>query len=509
MALAGAGWDKKQLQRESQNIGHFVGIDKDDWMYIGGQVSDVSGGFGASAAANSITSNRFSYSLNLKGASMTIDTACSSSLVCLHVSKLHLRNQDFDPMPACIVNGCNLMLSVGPFIGCCGANMLSHEGRCFTFNDTADGYARGELCSAIAIRRKPYTEGGMACVAGTQANQDGRSASMTAPNGPAQERCIQAVLRETGLSPAEIDCLECHGTGTALGDPIEVGSVRKVMASAPRTEPAIVTSSKSNIGHGEGGAGLAGFIKCCEQVMHTEGCSNVHLRTLNPHLDVEGFPCHMLTEKILMREDSAYNGVSSFGFGGTNGHGEAWGKNIETSRGCGQQDAYSAFNKKLRLAPPAEITMNGDDVEDWETTGMPAVIEQGVKYQVLLDEDGIATWEEVHEEEPDYGDEFYVIGTHNEWEPDALDRHPSINGLWTGSITLSATGEECVQIQADADRMKTYHPTMRATLKSTEIKGPEEVSQDFCWVIRGSPGETLEVEWFQQGKTMSINWMRR
>merc|ERR1719336_3444573 len=141
---------------------------------------NMSGAAGAANAANAITSNRFSYSLNLKGASMTIDTACSSSLVCTHVSKLHLRFKDFDPMPASIVNGLNLMLFPGPFVGCCSAGMLSHEGRSFTFNATADGYARGEACGALCFKIKQYTSDGKiyACLAGSQANQDGKSASL-------------------------------------------------------------------------------------------------------------------------------------------------------------------------------------------------------------------------------------------------------------------------------------------------------------------------------------------
>merc|ERR1719507_1926579 len=102
---------------------------------------DMRGTCGAASSANSITSNRFSYSLNLKGASMTIDTACSSSLVATHVSKLHLRFKDNEKMPAAVVNGINMMLFPGPFVGCCQAGMLSHQGRCFTFNSTADGYA--------------------------------------------------------------------------------------------------------------------------------------------------------------------------------------------------------------------------------------------------------------------------------------------------------------------------------------------------------------------------------
>merc|ERR1719336_2521028 len=133
-------------------------------MASAGLLNIGGGGHGAAAASNSITSNRFSYSLNLRGANMTIDTACSSSLVCTHVSKLHLRFKDFEPMPASIVNGLNLMLYSGPFVGCCAAGMLSHEGRSFTFNATADGYARGELCGAICYKLKQYNnETGSIC----------------------------------------------------------------------------------------------------------------------------------------------------------------------------------------------------------------------------------------------------------------------------------------------------------------------------------------------------------
>merc|ERR1719254_247794 len=384
------------MSRESQHIGHFVGIDKDDCMCMSSSgMLDTQGAAGAASAANAITSNRFSYSLNLKGASMTIDTACSSSLVCTHVSKLHLRFKDYDPMPGSIVNGLNLMLYPGPFVGCCGAGMLSHVGRSFTFNTSADGYARGEACGAAMFKLKTYKPDGniFGCLAGSQANQDGRSASLTAPNGPAQEKCFRAVLKECALTPTEIDCFECHGTGTSLGDPIEVGSFRKVMSVTPRTQPMVITSSKSNIAHGEGGAGLAGFFKCCMQVMHCEAASNVHLKAKNPHLDLDGFPCQVLSEVTTMRDDAAYSGVSSFGFGGTNAHAEAWGANICTSRGTANQDPQVIFQRKLAAAPPAEITMNGDDVWEWDTTGLDPRSDPESRWNVELDEDGVATWE--------------------------------------------------------------------------------------------------------------------
>lgn len=513
MALLEGGWDKRSLQRESQNIGHFVGIDKDDWMCMSAAgCLNLSGAHGAAAAANAITSNRFSYSLNLKGASMTIDTACSSSLVCTHVSKLHLRFKDFEPMPGSIVNGLNLMLYQGPFVGCCAAGMLSHEGRSFTFNATADGYARGELCGAACFKLKQYANDGqiMGCLAGSQANQDGRSASLTAPNGPAQEKCLNAVLRECHLTPTEVDCFECHGTGTSLGDPIEVGSFRKVMSATPRKEPLVITSSKSNVAHGEGGAGFCGFFKCVLQVSHCEGSPNLHLRVKNPHLDMEGFPCQMLSETVLMREDSAYTGVSSFGFGGTNAHAEAWGKNIMTSRGAANQDVNTAFQKKLTKAPAAEITMNGDDVGEWETTGLDPRADPGSRWKISLDEDGIVEWERDDDDLPEFGDEFFIQGSFNDWTPDALERHDSIQGLWVGTVTLGDSGEEVFQIIADTDEEKIYHPGQsRCTLKAAAIQGPGKATKDCCWLISGNAGDSYQVEFFQQDKHLSIMWLKQ
>lgn len=508
--LLEGGWDKRTLQRQSEHIGHFVGIDKDDWLCMSssGQL-DLGGAHGAAAAANAITSNRFSYSLNLKGASMTIDTACSSSLICTHVAKLHLRFKDYDPMPANIINGLNLMLFPGPFVGCSAANMLSHEGRSFTFNATADGYARGELCGGIMIKLHQYDDRSYACLAGSQGNQDGRSASLTAPNGPAQERCLNAVLKECRLTPTEVDCFECHGTGTSLGDPIEVGSFRKVMSVTPRKEPLVITSSKSNIAHSEGGAGLAGFFKCCLQVSHCEGCSNVHLRVKNPHLDLDGFPCQILGEVVTLREDSAYCGVSSFGFGGTNAHAEAWGKNIFTTRGASQMDPKLAFEKKLGQAPPAEITMVGDDVAEWETTGLPAKPERHANYNVQLDEDGTVTWERTDDDYQDWGNEFGIRGSHNNWSTEPLDQHDSIQGLWTGRITLGSNGEELFQVVADESDEMIYAPDReRCQQKSAEITGPSKQGKEHAWLVRGQPGDVFRVEFFQQEQRRSILWIK-
>jgi hypothetical protein len=313
------------------------------------------------------------------------------------------------------------------------------------------------------------------------------------------------------MTPSEIDIFECHGTGTALGDPIEIGSFRKVMSKAEREDILFIGAHKSLICHGEGGAGFAGFFKCCISVAHAEGGPNNHLRALNPHLDIVGFPCQPLSEGCVCRDDSANCGVSSFGFGGTNAHAEAWGRNILTSRGSSAQDPYSAFQLKLRQAPPAEITINGDEFEDWETTGCDPNAGDGDEYMINIDQDAVAEWEKVEPDLPDsYGDEFALQGTFNNWSPDTtMTRHESIPGLWIGSIVIGPTGAEEFQVIADADPELIYSPsTARCMSKAAPIKGPGQVDKEMAWLVRGNPGDRFKVEFFQQDDAKSIIWMK-
>lgn len=164
----------------------------------------------------------------------------------------------------------------------------------------------------------------LACLIGSSVNQDGRSASMTAPNGPSQQACIKASMAESGLNASEITIAECHGTGTALGDPIEVSALRMVMQD--RDLPILNMSAKSNIGHLEAAAGLAGFLKCVEAVMSSAGPPNAHFRLLNPHMDTNGYPVYFENEITDYGSKTGISGVSSFGFGGTNARADIWGR---------------------------------------------------------------------------------------------------------------------------------------------------------------------------------------
>ncbi|MGQ6094309.1 beta-ketoacyl synthase N-terminal-like domain-containing protein, partial [Serratia sp. IR-2025] len=313
-----SGYDLDTLR--SQSIGVFVGQMNHDWAHMHGDNFLTDPYFGA-GSSSSITSNRMSYLLGLTGPSMTLDTACSSSLVAVDLAVEKLRN---GVCSAALVGGVNVMLSHRSFVGCSASKMLSQKGRCATFDEGADGYCRGEGVGAVVLKRLSDAEAAgdtiLAVIRGTAVNQDGRSASLTAPNGGAQEAVIEQALAKAGLRGQDVDYIECHGTGTPLGDPIEVGALKNVLGRH-RSKPVVLGAVKTNIGHLEGAAGVIGLIKAVEVLRHRQAPGNVHFRTLNPKIDLDGFDAIIPTSPVpLGGKGSLVAGVSSFGFGGTNAH---------------------------------------------------------------------------------------------------------------------------------------------------------------------------------------------
>lgn len=178
------------------------------------------------------------------------------------------------------------------------AHMLSPSGRCNTFDASADGFARGEGCGGFLVQASQQDDNNGPLFAGSAVNQDGRSASLTAPNGPSQQDVLRSAFRSAGFHPHLLQCSECHGTGTALGDPIEVGALMAVLTSYQREMPLELGSVKSNNGHLEPAAGAVGFIKCLLLVVYACAPANLHLRRLNPHIEVSGFPCKYASECV-------------------------------------------------------------------------------------------------------------------------------------------------------------------------------------------------------------------
>ena len=273
----------------------------------------------ATGVSNSIAANRLSYFFDLQGPSMAIDTACSSSMVAIHLACQSLRSGESNLV---LAGGVNLILSPDFTIAFSQAGMMASDGRCKTFDEAADGYVRGEGCGLVVLKRlSDALEDGdriYALLRGSAVNQDGRSIALTAPNGLAQQAVVRQALKNAQLEPHKIDYIEAHGTGTSLGDAIEVRSLAAVLEG--KEDRCALGSVKTNIGHSESAAGVAGFIKAVLSLQHGQIPPHPHLQTINPRLDLENTPFEIPTLSRPSSIKPRFIGVSSFGFGGTNAH---------------------------------------------------------------------------------------------------------------------------------------------------------------------------------------------
>ena len=302
--------------------GVFMGIGNYDYGRLLAQdLTDISA-YDGTGNTLCIAANRLSYWLNLQGPSVVIETACSSSLAALHFACQSLLLKETN---LCLVGGVSLMLSPEPTINYSQARMMSADGRCKTFDARADGYVRGEGCGVVVLKRlsEALKDGDniRAVIRGSAVNQDGLSNGLTAPNGPAQERVIRQALKNAGVAPAQISYVEAHGTGTSLGDPIEVESLQNVLMEGRNPDqPCWIGSVKTNIGHLEAAAGMAGLIKVVLSLQHQEIPPHLHLEKINPYISLAGMPITIPTQNQSWSCSGRFAGISAFGFGGTNCH---------------------------------------------------------------------------------------------------------------------------------------------------------------------------------------------
>ncbi len=324
-ALENAGVAPERLA--GSKTGVFVGIGATDYSKIPTHFEkhleyiDAHAGTGN---ALSIAANRISYVLDLRGPSLSVDTACSSALLAVHLAVQSLRARESD---MALVGGVNLILSPEVMIAFSKARMLSPTGKCRPFDAAADGYVRGEGCGVIVLKRLTDAirdeDHVWAVIRGSAANQDGKTSGITAPNSRSQHEVIRAALANAGLEASQVSYIEAHGTGTPLGDPIEIQGLQRLFRRSQQGEyPCWLTSVKANIGHTETASGIAGLIKVALMMRHEIIPGQLHLRELNPNVRLEG------TRLIIPREPMEWEplagrriaGVSSFGFGGTNVH---------------------------------------------------------------------------------------------------------------------------------------------------------------------------------------------
>ncbi len=295
-----------------------------DYLQLVLQSGGSSDTYFATGLSHAVAAGRVSYVLGLRGPSLALDTACSSSLVAVHLACQSLHAGE---CRLALAGGANAILTPQTTVALAHAHMMAADGRCKTFAADADGFVRGEGCGIVVLKRlaDAQTDGDriLAVIAGSAINQDGRSSGLTAPNGPAQEAVIREALRRAGCRPAEVDYVEAHGTGTVLGDPIELRALAAVLGeNRPADRPVQVGSVKTNVGHLESAAGVAGLMKVVLAIEHGLIPPHLHVRELNPHVPWAELPVQVTTEATAWPRGTRRRvaGVSSFGFSGTNAH---------------------------------------------------------------------------------------------------------------------------------------------------------------------------------------------
>ncbi len=303
------------------NTGVFVGISTHDYEHYIYQQQDIDhlGAYFSTGNAQSTASGRLSHFLGFRGPCLALDTACSSSLVAINEACIHLENGDCD---LAVSGGVNVILCPDLFISFSRAGMLSADGKCKPFDAKADGYVRGEGCGVVILKRLSDAlrdqDEIIAVIEGSSVVHDGLSSGLTVPNGQAQQQLIRTALTNSKQNADDISYIECHGTGTILGDPIEVNALNEVFAS--RTEPLFLGSVKANIGHLEAAAGIAGFIKVLLCLQHRTIPAQINFSELNPKIKLN-HNLHINTKRKTITKDKKFiAAINSFGFSGTNAH---------------------------------------------------------------------------------------------------------------------------------------------------------------------------------------------
>jgi acyl transferase domain-containing protein/NADPH:quinone reductase-like Zn-dependent oxidoreductase/NADP-dependent 3-hydroxy acid dehydrogenase YdfG len=272
---------------------------------------------------HAVTANRISHFLDLRGPSLALDTACSSSLVAIHLACQSLRMGETD---FALAGGVSVMITPELFVAMSKVGFMAPDGQCKTFDAAANGFGRGEGCGMVALKRlsDAVADGDrvFALIRGSAVNQDGRSTVLTAPNGQAQEAMLREALENAALSPERISFVETHGTGTALGDPIEVEALVNVLGGKAEDTSCYLGSLKANIGHLEAAAGVTGLIKVVQVLRHGKVPAQPNFHKLSPHISLAGSRLAVPTALTPLppTDGPRFASVSSFGVGGTNAH---------------------------------------------------------------------------------------------------------------------------------------------------------------------------------------------
>jgi acyl transferase domain-containing protein/NAD(P)-dependent dehydrogenase (short-subunit alcohol dehydrogenase family)/acyl carrier protein len=354
--------------------GVFVGIGQDDYAQLGlrSPAQETIDTYDGTGNLFCFAPGRVAYLLGLQGPNLAIDTACSSSLVALHQACLSLRAGDCN---LALAGGVHLVVTPEVTLFLSQARVLSPEGRCRTFDAAADGFSRGEGCGMVVLKRLSDAIAGndpiLAVIRGSAVNHDGASSGLTVPNEQAQLDLVRKALANARVEPGQVSLVEAHGTGTVLGDPIEVNALAAALCSDRSPDsPLLLGSVKTNIGHLEAAAGIAGVIKVVLALHHQEIPPHLHFHEPNPNISWSQLPIEVpvACRPWLRGEATRLAGVSSFGFSGTNAH-------------VVLEEAPEATTASLQVdSRPLLLPLSAKSA--------PALIELAERYQICLDDQG-------------------------------------------------------------------------------------------------------------------------
>ncbi len=308
------------------DLGVFVGISHNEYQGIQGTPWEHFGigPHSPTGCAHSIAANRISYCFNLRGPSVAMDTACSSALTAVHAACEHIRAGRGD---TALAGGVTVIITPGGFIGFSQASMLSPEGRCKAFDASANGFVRGEGAGMVLLKRlsRAIADGDPihGVIIGTALNQDGHTNGISLPSAEAQAQLVRDACADAGVAPSQIGFVEAHGTGTAVGDPIEAHALAEALCEDRSEEaPLLIGSVKTNLGHLETAAGVAGLVKALLVLKHRHIPASLHFETPNPNIDFKALRLRVPTalEPFPATGGERMVGVNSFGFGGANAH---------------------------------------------------------------------------------------------------------------------------------------------------------------------------------------------